>query len=231
MMIPLRRRSTAQAIHDVLRDEIVHGKLPPYTKLREPALAERLQVSRTPLREALRHLESEGFVERLSTGGVMVVGIDLKDIRDLFGVRAVLEGYIAFEVAARATDAQLRELAELLDQMERLRAYRDQFLRLGLDFHDRLAQVAGNERIRGVIRQVRQHVDRYWSITTDMRPQRIPQVTIEHGDILAAIQRRDPAGAETAMRAHIWAGAAVCIEAVGPAVDGRSESREREGEG
>ncbi|MFZ0215688.1 MAG: GntR family transcriptional regulator [Candidatus Dormiibacterota bacterium] len=205
-------------IQEVLRDEIVRGELPPYTKLREPALAERLQVSRTPLREALRHLESEGFVERVPSGGVMVAGIDLRDIRDLFGVRAVLEANIALEVAERASQQELEMLDELLDRMEQLTEIRDQFIRLGLDFHDRLAAVAGNERTRGVLRQLRSHVDRYWAITTDERPQRIPQVEVEHRKIVAAMHRRDLAGAETAMRAHIWAGAAICIEAVGSAM-------------
>lgn len=214
-MIGSGRRSTAQVIQDALRGEIVRGELRPYTKLREEALAERLKVSRTPLREALRLLESEGFVERVASGGVMVAGVDIRDIADLFGVREVLESHVASEVAARAGGADLAMLEEVLGRMERLADMRDQFIRLGLDFHDRLAAVAGNERIRAVLGQVRGHVDRYWAITTDRRPQRVTTVEGEHRRILDAIQRRDPSEAATAMRDHIRAGAAACIEAVG----------------
>lgn len=213
-MIGPQRRSSAQVIEETLRQEITRGRLRPYTKLREEALAERLQVSRTPLREALRLLESDGFVERVASGGVMVAGVDLDDIRDLFGVRAVLESHVAFEVASRASDEDHAMLEGLLRRMEPLADMRDRFIELGLDFHDRLAAVAGNNRTRGILRQVRGHVDRYWAITTDRRPQRIVDVEGEHRRVVDAIQRRDPVGAQTAMRAHIWAGAAECIEAV-----------------
>ena len=213
-MIGPQRRSTAQVIQEMLRDEIIQGRLRPYTKLREEALAERLQVSRTPLREALRQLESDGLVERMASGGVMVAGVDVGDIRDLFGVRAVLEAHIASEVAARASEDDLEMLEGLLTRMERLADMRDQFIALGLDFHDKLATLAGNQRIRAILTQVRSHVDRYWANTTDRRPQRIVHVEGEHRRVVEAIQRRDPAGAEAAMRAHIWAGASECIDAV-----------------
>lgn len=209
----IRRESAAQVIYRMLRDQIVEGKYSPSTRLREPELAMSLQVSRTPLREALRHLEAEGFVERLPTGGVMVAGIDPDEVRDFFSVRAVLEGHLVREVAINATEIEVQGLYHLLERMEQLDEYPAEVIRLGLDFHDRLAQIAGNERTRQILVQIRRHLDRYWSVTTSDQPSRARIVPAEHARIIDAIRNRDPARAESAMQAHIWTGAVVCIEA------------------
>ncbi len=209
----IRRESAGQAIYQVLRDQIIEGKLRPFTRLREPELAVRLSVSRTPLREALRHLDAEGFVERLPTGGVMVAGIDPDDIRDLFSVRAVLEGHLVREVAAHASARDVAELYQFLDRMDKLQAYPEEVIRMGLDFHDCLAMMAGNRRCREILRQIRRHIDRYWAVTTANRPDRVRAVSDEHRRVVDAIRDGDPVRAEAAMQAHLGMGAAVCIEA------------------
>jgi len=226
----IRRESAGQAIYQVLRDQIIEGKIRPFTRLREPELAVRLSVSRTPLREALRHLDAEGFVERLPTGGVMVAGIDPDDIRDLFSVRAVLEGHLVREVAARASAQDVAELYRLLDRMDKLEAYPEDVIRVGFDFHDRLAMMAGNRRCRGILRQTRQHIDRYWAVTTANKPDRVRVISDEHRRVVDAIRDGDPARAEAAMQAHIGTGAAVCIEAATIEVERIADGTQPEGE-
>jgi DNA-binding GntR family transcriptional regulator len=210
----IKRQSTAQAIGEALREEITHGRLSPRERLIESDLAKRLAVSRTPLREALRQLEAEGFAERLPSGGLVVIGTDSVDLRDIVWLRGVLEANVAEEVAIRATPGQVDQLERVLDRMDLLMDHRDHFLALGRDFHDELAALFGNQRCRAIIRQLRRHLDRYWEANTDRRPERLRDASAEHRKILAAIRLRDGVGAAAAMRAHVMAEAELAMETV-----------------
>ena len=212
--LKVRRTSAADSIAEILRSGIVKGGIAPRERLVEADLAERLSVSRTPLREALQQLESEGFVERRPGGGLVVAGLNPDDLEDLLWLRAVLESELAGEVARSATPANLADLSQILDQMEAVAQHPDLFIELGRDFHDELAAMFGNERCRTVLRQVRNHVDRYWAVTTARRPDRPALASSEHREILAAIRDHDPETAGSRMRAHIMAEAEVCLETV-----------------
>lgn len=210
----IKRQSAADAIAAVLRSGIMSGAIPPRERLVEADLAERLSVSRTPLREALQQLESEGFAERLLGGGLVVTDLDPSDLEDLFWLRAVLESELTKEVASSATPAEVEGLSRILDQMEAVSEHPDLFVELGRNFHDGLATILGNERCRAVLRQVRDHVDRYWALTTARQPERARYAAGEHREILAAIRDHDRETAGSRMRAHILAEAEVCLETV-----------------
>jgi DNA-binding GntR family transcriptional regulator len=210
----IKRQSTAQAIGEALREEITHGRLSPRERLIESDLAKRLAVSRTPLREALRQLEAEGFAERLPSGGLVVIGTDSVDLRDIVWLRGVLEAHVAEEVAIKATPGQVDQLERILDRMDLLMDHHDHFLALGRDFHDELAALFGNQRCRAILRQLRRHLDRYWEANTDRRRERPRHASREHRKILAAIRLRDGVGAAAAMRAHVMAEAEIAMETV-----------------
>lgn len=200
-------------MHETLRREIIEGRYPPGTRLYEPTLAANLAVSRTPLREALRSLEAEGFVERLPTGGVAVTGIDLEDVRQLWSVRAALEAVVAREAAGRAAEADLRQLNEILDRMNALTGHPAAVLDLGEEFHRRLMDISGNVRCRQLLEPVRLHLDRCWAMTTARHPERPTLSVAEHRRIVEALARNDMDAAEQAMRAHIEQSAALSLEA------------------
>ena len=210
----IKRQSAADAIAAILRSGIMSGAIPPRERLVEAHLAERLSVSRTPLREALQQLESEGFAERLLGGGLVVTDLDPSDLEELFWLRAVLESELTKEVATRATAEEVVGLSRILDQMEAVSEHPELFIELGRNFHDGLATILGNERCRTVLRQVRHHVDRYWAVTTARQPERARYAAGEHRDILAAIRDHDGETAGKRMRAHILAEAEVCLETV-----------------
>ena len=210
----IKRQSAADAIAAILRSGIMSGAIPPRERLVEADLAERLSVSRTPLREALQQLESEGFAERLLGGGLVVTDLDPSDLEELFWLRAVLESELTKEVATRATAEEVVGLSRILDQMEAVSEHPELFIELGRNFHDGLATILGNERCRTVLRQVRHHVDRYWAVTTARQPERARYAAGEHRDILAAIRDHDGETAGKRMRAHILAEAEVCLETV-----------------
>lgn len=210
----IKRHSAADVIAEILRSEITSGAIRPRERLVEAELAERLSVSRTPLREALQGLEAEGFAERLPGGGLVVTDLDPEDLEDLLWLRAVLESEMAREVAASATPDDIDGLSRILDQMEAVTEHPDLFIALGRDFHDSLAAIFGNDRCRLVLRQVRHHVDRYWAVTTARQPERPRHSSDEHREILAAIRGHDGETAGSRMRAHIHAEAEVCLQTV-----------------
>ncbi|HVA21328.1 MAG TPA: GntR family transcriptional regulator [Candidatus Micrarchaeia archaeon] len=212
--IQIRRESAGQAIYRLLRDAVIQRRLAPSTRLLEPELAVSLSVSRTPVREALRVLEAEGFVERLPSGGLVVAGIDPQDVRELYDVRLALETMAARQAAQRATVHDVHALIDLLDRLSRLSLEPDEALRHGDVFHDHLAQLAGNRRCQEVIHHMRNHIDRYRAAGTLAAPERVARAWAEHRRVADAIAQGNPLRAARAMHAHIRAEAQACIAAV-----------------
>jgi DNA-binding GntR family transcriptional regulator len=198
------RVSGAHVVYAALRDRITGHDLAPGTRLNETELAASLSVSRTPLREALRMLLAEGLVHQLPTGGMVVAPLDAEDMRELYVVRAALEGVVAREACARLTEADFAELDALIDQMGRLLDYPAEMLRLGQRFHARLLAAAGNRRAEQLLRQLRGHIDRYQAITATIDPRRHDAYR-EHQAILKELRARDADAAEARMRAHVLA--------------------------
>lgn len=203
-MPPGRRVSGTQVVYETLRERIGSLELAPGSRLHEVELAASLEVSRTPLREALRMLQIEGLVQQLPTGGVVVAPLDPGQMRDLYVVRAALEGVAAREACARLDDAGLRDLEALVDQMSRLLDYPAEMLRLGQAFHARLLTAAGNVHCVQLLDQLRGHLHRYQSVTATIGPRR-RDAFAEHGQILAALRSRDADLAEELMRDHVMA--------------------------
>lgn len=197
-----------------LREEITSGRRPPLTRLVEADLAERLAVSRTPLRQALQQLEAESFVTRPPGGGLTVAGLHAKDVADLFWLRDILEEAAGAEATRRAGPKDLRLLDELVDRMDVMLAHPDLFLGIGRAFHSALADLVGNARTGAILDHARLHVDRYWAAATSRRPERTALATTQHRGILAAMHSGDATGAGRLMRSHIQAEAEICLETV-----------------
>ena len=199
-----QRVSGAQVVYTALYDQITSLQLAPGTRLQETELAASLDVSRTPLREALRMLLADGLVQQLPTGGMVVAPLDPDEMRDLYEVRSVLEGVVARQACERLTDADITELSALVDQMSRLVDYPAEMLRLGNAFHAHLLAVARNRYAEQVLRTLRGHLQRYQALTATIDPRR-RQAFGEHAGILDALRVRDAVLAEARMRDHIVA--------------------------
>jgi len=212
--VSVRRESAGQAIYRLLRDAVIQRRLAPSTRLLEPELAVSLAVSRTPVREALRVLEAEGFAERLPGGGLVVAGIDPQDVRELYDVRLALETMVARQAAHRATVHDVHALIDLLDRLSRLRLEPEEALRHGDVFHDHLAQLAGNRRCQEMIQHMRNHIERYRAAGTLAGPGRVERAWVEHRRVAEAIAQGNPVRAARAMQGHIRAEAQACIAAV-----------------
>ena len=199
-----QRVSGAQVVYTTLHDSIASLRLAPGTRLQETELAASLDVSRTPLREALRMLLADGLVQQLPTGGMVVAPLDPDEMRDLYEVRAVLEGVVARQACEQITDADLAELDALVDQMSRLLDYPAEMLRLGNAFHAHLLAVARNRYAEQVLRTLRGHLQRYQALTATIDPRR-REAFGEHAAILDALRVRDAGLAEERMREHVVA--------------------------
>jgi DNA-binding GntR family transcriptional regulator len=203
---PLRGTSLHDGVAARLRAMVFDGQLGPGTWIDETALAEAWQVSRTPLREALKVLAAEGLVELVPRRGCRVVELSPDDADALFPVMALLEGRCAFEAASKASDDDLRELRRLHDDLERHAAAHDLdgYYRINHVFHSRVQALARNrwlDRATGDLRKfLRLMRGRQLAL-----PGRIARSIAEHRQLIDAFEQRDAARAEAAMHGHLMA--------------------------
>jgi len=199
----------ADQIFTEIRQEIVEGRMPQGSKISEPELARRYGISRGPLREAMRRLESANLVSRRANVGARVITLSSEQLLEIYHVREALEGMAARLSAERMPDAEVAELQVLLEEhrrqveLEQGRAY---FQREGdLDFHYRIVRGSHNDRLIGLLCNDLYHLVRMYRCQFGMVSPRAPQALREHAQIVEAIAERDPELAEILMRRHIRA--------------------------
>jgi DNA-binding GntR family transcriptional regulator len=198
------RRKMTDWVCDELREAIVNLRLRPGEPLREAALAEKLGVSKTPLREAFARLEQEGLVETTSFKGAVVTGYSERDLKEIYELRALLEGDAARAAASNANDAAILELRHVVDRSRKLR---DEGDLVGLaellgQFDVIVFSQVTNERIGSLIENLRAHLTRIGKLTESI-PGRVEASVEEHATIVEAIVARNPDEAERLMRVHI----------------------------
>jgi DNA-binding GntR family transcriptional regulator len=187
-----------------LRDRIFGGELRPGSFLDEPALAEQMHISRTPLREALKVLTAEGLVRHEPRRGCFVNEVTEQDLDEIFPVLGLLEGRSAYEAAQHATDADLGALEALHDRLQRhARARRiNDYYAANYAIHEAIISMAGNRWLAQVIGDLRKIV-RLARLQQLHAPGRLDESLAEHMAIFAALRTRDANGAEAAMRVHL----------------------------
>lgn len=196
-----------QEVAERLRQRIFSHELPPGTWVDEQALAEHYGISRTPLREALKVLASEGLVTLKPRRGCYVTEISERDLDEVFSVMALLEGECARILVDRATDRQLDHLKAIHAELERAAAARDieGFFEANQSFHRAIQEFADNHWLMHVIEDLRKVIklSRHHSLFSEGR---LEQSLAEHRAILHALMARDADTAETLMRTHIRSG-------------------------
>jgi len=203
---PLRGTSLHDGVATRLRAMVFDRELAPGEFIDEKALAEAWQVSRTPLREALKVLAAEGLVELVPHRGCRVIELSDDDADALFPVMALLEGRCALEAATKASDDDLRTLQHLHDKLERHAAAQDidGYYRANHDFHSFVQALASNrwlDRVTGDMRRfMRLMRGRQLAL-----PGRIEASINEHRVLIDAFVQRDAARAERAMHDHLMA--------------------------
>lgn len=197
------RVSGGQVVYAELKRQILNLELGPGARLYEPELATRLRVSRTPLREAIKLLLAEDLVEQLPTGGVVVPLLSTREVEELYTVRAALEAIQAQDAARKATDTELRELADLVDRNALLVGFADDAMAVGHSLHARIGEVADNTWAARLHAQVDGHLSRYRKLTNDTQDRR-DRALAEHRAIVDALAAGDESAAAEAARTHVF---------------------------
>lgn len=201
------RRKTYEHVYRALRHALVTGQIPEGTHLVETDLAAQLGVSRTPVRDALRRLQSDGFAERGPTGGLWSRGIGVDDIKDLFLVRAELEKLAARLACERAKPEQWTEPHDLIVAMgEAVAAYgagSPEFSEAHLAFHTAIYRIAFGARFAGLLdNYLLQHME----IAAELSyrdPGRTRPAVEQHEELLCELESGDVARAMAAAEAHV----------------------------
>ncbi|HBQ87432.1 MAG TPA: GntR family transcriptional regulator [Syntrophomonas sp.] len=193
-----------ELVLEAIREAIITGTLKPRERLMEIQLAEELGVSRTPIREALRKLELEGFIVMVPRKGAYVADLTFKDIADVFEIRAALEGLAAGLAAERITDDELENMERLLVEKAEAIAEKDieKLVAADTKFHDALYRASRNQRLSNIISNLREQIQRFRT-TSLSYPGRSRRSLEEHRSIVEAIQSRDVQSARQAAQEHI----------------------------
>lgn len=197
--LPLR-----DVVFNTLREAILKGELEPGERLMEIALAQKLGVSRTPIREAIRKLELEGLVVMAPRKGAEVAEITLKDLRDVLEVRKNLEE-LAVELACKkATEADIEEMKAAHEEFIKTISQKDLTVIAEADvkFHDVIYKITGNKRLIQILNNLREQMYRYrLEYIKDEKKRMI--VTDEHLQIIEAIEDKNVDSAKNYIQVHI----------------------------
>jgi len=203
---PVQSSSLPTLVQQELERIILSGGLPAGSKLNEAAIAQRLGVSRGPVREAFRALEESGLVRLEKNRGVFVRQIPVEEADEIYELRAVLDEFVGRRLARTATPGHLRELAARVDRMEKAasKGNVDAYLAANVDFHDRLVELVGNAKLLIMYRRLvnELHLFRHATLAQGGA---LPVSTREHRDIVDRISEGQPAAAGRALYDHVMA--------------------------
>lgn len=197
--LPLR-----DVVFQTLRNAILKGELQPGERLMEIQLAQRLGVSRTPVREAIRKLELEGLAIMIPRRGAIVADITEQDLKDVLEVRAALEELAGQKACKRINEEQIRELEKAAAVFKKSLETDDllKCVETDMAFHEIIYEATCNKRLQQMLLNLREQMYRYrLEYMKDKRTHRL--LVEEHETILRAISRRDQEKTGAALRVHI----------------------------
>lgn len=191
-------------VEEFLRTSIMEGRIKGGERLREVELCEQLSISRSTLREALRTLEAERLICIEPHRGPTVACITEKAARDLYALRALLEGFAAHEFARLASDADVEQLRKAVQALKRQAkgSHKALLLAAKRDFYDVLLSGCGNDLVKDMLPGLLSRIN-LLRATSFARPERLPESMAEIDLIFQCILARDPSGAQAAAQSHI----------------------------
>ncbi len=193
-----------EVIFNTIREAIISGELKPGERLMEVQLAEKMGVSRTPVREAIRKLELEGLVEMIPRKGAHVAEVSVKDIMDVLELRSTLDGLATELAAERITDDEIKELKHIYSQFV---SYVEKdnlpgIVKKDVEFHDVIYRSSRNDRLITIVSNLREQIQRFRVIYLKgySNPREIAN---EHSEIIEAISTKNRELAKQVAQEHI----------------------------
>jgi DNA-binding GntR family transcriptional regulator len=196
----LQREKLSNQIYGVLKEMIADHRFQPGARLNIESIARELDVSRTPVWEAVRRLEQEGLVENIPNRGVFMSSLTPEQVLDLYAVREVLEGMAAGLAAARIDDSSLEKMARCIDRQREVIADQDvlAYSKLDFEFHATVYDACGNEWLKELLETIK---NKMRPLTLHMQPD-FSELIDQHAALLHALRGRDPEKAAKAFRRH-----------------------------
>lgn len=202
-----------EKILETIRDAITSGTLKPGEKVAEPELAERFGISRTPIREAFRQLESEGYLTVIPRKGAVVVSFTEKEVEEFYAIKSILEGYAACQACHHLTEKEIDRLVAINEKLRQLAREDDikHFFKVHNDFHELFRKAADNAKLDEMIDSLLNKFQRlrYASLS---KPGRMQISVQEHDKVIEAFRARDAARAEQLVRKNAEFGGRVLME-------------------
>jgi DNA-binding GntR family transcriptional regulator len=201
---PIARQSLHDEVVTRIRDMIIEGVLAPGTRVNETHLGQTLGVSRTPLREALKFLASEGLIELVTARGAIVKKFSAKDVRDMLDVLSVLEAFAARLACREATDAAIADVRRIHNRMVERYAVRDrlEYFKLNQQIHSAFLHLSGNAALESAHTSIQSRLKRIRYIG-NQEPQKWAAAMAEHEDMILFLETRDGEGLARVVTQHM----------------------------
>jgi DNA-binding GntR family transcriptional regulator len=192
--------------YEKIKADILSLRLAPGEQLNIENLTEQLEISRTPIREAILMLERDGLVNSVSRVGFFVTEITEQDLKDLFELREWLECQVAQKAASRLTDADLERIDHLIQASIPAveKGDLDKFLDVDIELHNLLLERANNRRLIVMMETIRDLTYRERALSVKS-PENIKATLVEHQELAAALRNRDGVEANRLMKKHLGA--------------------------
>ncbi len=211
----MESRPIREIAYEVLKHAIITGDIPAGERIVETDYADRLHISRTPLREALRKLERDGLVEYVPRRGVVVRAFTIEDVEQIYTIRNALEMLTLPAIIKKATGEDIASLRAQLDEMDALVAARDieTLSPLTRAFHAQLTRLCGQNRILRVIEGQDEYITRFSAMAIN-RESRLEEAHREHHQLVDYVEARDLDSFRSLMQRHIETSKERCLEAL-----------------
>lgn len=220
-----RHQTLREKILESIREAILKGQLKPGEKVAEPELAERFGISRTPIREAFRQLESEGYLTVIPRKGAVVAELSEQDIEEFYAIKSVLEGFAARMAALKMSDKEIEKLESINEKLEQLAQQGDvkTFFRVHNEFHELFIRASGNSKLADLIDQLVMKFNRSRMASLAL-PGRMEISVNEHRKIIQAFKDRDSDKADNLVKKTAAYGAQVLIQSIAQAEGRKAET-------
>ncbi len=220
-----RHQTLREKILEMIRDAILKGTMKPGERVSEPELAERFGISRTPIREAFRQLESEGYLEVVPRKGAIVASLSERDIEEFYAIKIILEGFAAKMAAENLTEKDIERLEAINERLQKIAEEGDvkNFFRVHNEFHDLFIKAAGNDKLFEMINQLVMRFKRL-RLASLSHPGRMEISVEEHRNMIEAFKKHDGERADSLVRHAATIGAGVLIESMNEAENAAQKS-------
>lgn len=222
---PIERHQTLrEKILETIREAILKGTLKPGEKVAEPDLAERFGISRTPIREAFRQLESEGYLTVIPRKGAVVAALSEQDVQEFYAIKSILEGYAAELAATRLEEKDIDKLVQINEKLKNLEKEGDvkSFFRVHNEFHELFLKAAGNKKLYDLVLQLGLKFNRLRMASLSVDGRMAISVG-EHEKLIEAFRKHDGIEAENLVKKTAAIGGEVLLESLTMAEGGQGK--------